>query len=173
MRANLMAAAIAAVAAQGCATVHTETFIEAPPNEVWAVLSDPAGYEEWNPVFVHAEGTLREDETMTYRVRETEGEEYTMEANVEEVVDGEKLNQRGGTWGILTFDHTWQLVPENGGTRVIQHEEYGGIGVIFWNHDWIEPAYSRANEALKTRVLRALEERRRRRDDLPGPQTSQ
>lgn len=127
-QARLIAAALLTLSLQGCATVHTETFIPATPADVWSVLTDPSGYEEWNPVFVHAEGSLREGGTMTYRVRETEGEEYTMEATVDEIVEGRELNQCGGTWGILTFDHTWSLVPEDGGTRVIQHEEYGASG---------------------------------------------
>lgn len=137
----------------GCASVHTEVVIPAPPKEVWAVLTDTARYHEWNPVMVQADGTHREGETVTYEIREPSGEQYPLEASVEKVVDDKALNQCGGAWAILTFDHTWELVPVPGGTRVVQREEYRGVGVLFWDESWIEPAYSRANEALKRRVL--------------------
>ena len=137
----------------GCASVHTEVVIPAPPSAVWAVLTDSSRYREWNPVMVHADGTYREGETVTYQVREPSGDQYRLEATVENVVNDKTLNQCGGTWAILTFDHTWELEPVAGGTRLIQREEYRGLGVLFWDESWIEPAYARANEALKRRVL--------------------
>ena len=102
----------------GCATVHTELVIEAPPNEVWAALADRDGYRDWHPV----------------------------------LVPERLLNQRGGIWGMLTFDHRWELEPVEGGTRLVQHEEYRGLFLPFWDYSWVEPAYAKANEGLKRRV---------------------
>ena len=45
----------------------------------------------------------------------------------------------------------------DGGTRVVQHEEYRGLGVWFWDASWVEPAYSKANEALRDRVAQLKE----------------
>ena len=137
----------------GCASVHTEIVIPAPPNEVWAVLTDTARYHEWNPVMVKADGTHREGETVTYQIREPNGEQYPIEASVERVVDKQKLNQCGGAPVILTFDHYWELEEVPGGTRVVQREEYRGVGVLFWDKSWIKLAYARSNKALKHRVL--------------------
>jgi hypothetical protein len=64
-----------------------------------------------------------------------------------------ELNQSGGFPGILTFDHYYLLEKVDKGTKVIQKEDYSGIGVWFWDNSWIEPAYIKINEALKKRVL--------------------
>ena len=99
------AALLAALILPACASVHTETVIPASQVEVWAVLTDADGYEEWNPVFVDAQGQYREGETLTYRMRGPEGEESEVKATVVTLRDQRELNQRGGVWGILTFDH--------------------------------------------------------------------
>ena len=57
----------------------------------------------------------------------------------------------------MTFDHTYLLEAVEGGTRVTQHEEYRGIGVLFWDASWVEPAYSKVNEALRDRVAQLKE----------------
>ena len=145
--------AIMSISLFGCASVHTETVINATPSEVWAVLSDPSGYKEWNPVLVPLEGELRQGEKVNYAMTDSEGKTSEVKAKVIEVVPERKLNQYGGIWGIVTFEHTWELEPVDGGTRVTQHEEYRGVYVPFWDYSWVEPAYSSVNEALKARVL--------------------
>ena len=145
----------------GCATVHTETVIPAAPADVWSVLADASGYEEWNPVLVPLEGELREGETLKYRMTDAEGKQSEVKVEVVKMTREKELNQYGGVWGILTFDHTWSLEPVEGGTRITQHEEYRGIGVWFWDYSWVEPAYARANEALKKKVLEVIAEKRR------------
>lgn len=69
-----------------------------------------------------------------------------------------ELRQKGGVPGILTFDHRWLLEPVPGGTRVTQYEVDRGIGLWFWDSSWIEPAYSKVNNALKIRAEVAIEE---------------
>ena len=53
---------------------------------------------------------------------------------------------------MLTFNHQYILQPEDGGTRIIQHEEYRGLGVWFWDESWVTPAYASINEALGERT---------------------
>ena len=138
----------------GHKVVHTEILIPAPPAAVWAVLADAPRYKEWNPVFIDVDGEYREGAKLTYQVREPSGKESVIVSKVVRLASQRELNQFGGIRGVLTFDHNWLLEPVDGGTRVAQHEEYRGIGVWFWDASWVEPAYSRANEALKERVLR-------------------
>lgn len=152
-----LATAALALSLASCTSVHTEIVIPATPDRIWTVLTAAPCYEEWNPVMVHADGEYVEGRTVKYRVREPNGEEYPMKAKVAAVVEAKKLNQVGGVRTILRFDHTWRLEPVEGGTRVIQKEEYRGIGVWFWDESWIELAYSRANEALRERVLADVE----------------
>ena len=151
-----VAAAVVAVvlglALLGRKSVHAELMIPAPPEEVWSVLTDAAGYEDWNPVFTSVTGEYAEGAQMAYRMRDESGKESEVSATVIKFDEARELNQFGGIRGILTFDHHWLLEPVEGGTRVIQHEEYRGIGVWFWDPTWFESAYGKANEALKERV---------------------
>ena len=158
--AGLLAVSIAALTWLGYKTVHTELVIPASPAAVWSVLTDAPGYKEWNPVFVSVEGDYRQGAKMAYRMRDANGKESAVTATVVTLTEGQEMNQFGGIPGILTFDHSWLLDPVDGGTRVTQHEEYRGIGVWFWDASWVEPAYSKANEALRDRVHLGTEDRR-------------
>ena len=133
-------------------TFHVEIDIPASPDAVWAVLADTEAYPQWNPVFVEVEGAYAEGETVLNRVRDPGGAILEITALVETFRPGVELRQSGGIPGILTFDHRWLLEPMDGGTRVVQHEVDRGIGLWFVDTDWIEPAYSAANEALAQRV---------------------
>ena len=135
-------------------SVHTEITIPARPDEVWAVLMDAPAYKEWNPVQIEVKGSYAVGQTMELHIRENEEKSYWIDSEIKELVPNEKLNQGGGMPWILTFDHTYLLEPVDGGTKVVQKEDYHGLWLPFWNSDWIEPAYSKANEALRDRVLK-------------------
>ncbi|WED23227.1 SRPBCC domain-containing protein [Vibrio sp. JC009] len=137
----------------GCASVNNETVIEASPQEVWAVLTDTASYPEWNPVILSAEGKLEEGEKVVMQFREPGGKQYEIKAKVKQVIPEKLLNQYGGTWGIITFDHTYALEPVPEGTKVTIHEDYKGAYVLFWDHTPMEVSYAEVNKALKQRVM--------------------
>ncbi|MEM9556791.1 MAG: SRPBCC domain-containing protein [Acidobacteriota bacterium] len=144
-----------AMALLGHKVVHTELVIPAAPEAVWTVLTDSGGYADWNPIFVHVEGEYRHGAKMRYLMRNDAGRVSEVTSTVVRFDVERELNQFGGVRGLLTFDHVWRLerVPE--GTRVVQHEEYRGLGVWFWDASWVEPMYMRANEALRERVVAA------------------
>ena len=123
---------------------------------VWAVLTYASGYKAWNPVLVPVEGNLLEGQKLKYQMTQPGGKQSEITARVKKMVQLKELNQGGGIPGILTFDHKWLLEPVNEGTRVIQHEEYRGVGVLFWDASWVEPAYRNVNEALRTRVVHLM-----------------
>lgn len=131
------------VACCACKSVHAERFVPAPPAEIWAVLMDGERYGEWNPVLVSVDGALRKGETLTYQMMSPDGSTSEVEARVLKLEPERELNQAGGVPGILTFDHHWILEPVEGGTRVTQHEDYAGVGVLFWDPSWFEAAYGR------------------------------
>lgn len=132
--------------------IRTEIFVDAPPERVWEVLIATDQYPEWNPVFVRVEGALEEGASLVNHVVEPGKDPVTMNSNVRRIVPLEEINQGGGITGILTFDHHYYLQPENGGTRVIQHEVDQGLYMYFWDSSWVEPAYASVNEALRDRV---------------------
>ena len=144
--------ALGALALAGGKSVHAERVIPHTPEEIWAVLTDAAGYEDWNPILVRAEGRFEEGRNMRYQMRTSDGGTTPVEPLVRKLVEERELNQFGGTRGVPTFDHTWRLEPTEGGTRVIQHEEYRGIGVWFWDPAWVEAAYADGLKALEERL---------------------
>jgi hypothetical protein len=91
-------------------------------------------YKNWSPVLVQVEGQLKKGQTLTYLMTDNKGKQSEVKSKVIEMIDEKKLNQFGGMRGLLTFDHQWLLEPVEGGTKVIQHEEYRGIGVWFWDY---------------------------------------
>lgn len=140
----------------GCETMHTRIVIPAEPEAVWSVLMDTEKYHEWNPVFIKAEGDIVEGATLNYQFidpNNPEAEPVDMETEVVRVVRPSLLKQKAGTLGILTADHEYRLQTVEGGTEVIQHEEDRGIALLFWDASWVEPAYQKALEALKKRVI--------------------
>ena len=144
---------LVALALAGCKSVDAQLTIPAPPEKIWSVLMEGENYGEWNPVLVEVDGEFEEGATLTYQMMTESGEPTEVEARVIKLDPRRELNQAGGIWGILTFDHHWLLEPVEGGTRVTQHEDYTGIGVLFWDPSWFESAYGRGNQALRDRVL--------------------
>lgn len=131
---------------------EVSTVIAAPPDQVWAVLMDTEAYPDWNPVFVEVSNAYEEGGMVRNKVRDPDGKILEMNATVRVLTPETELRQSGGVAGILTFDHRWLLEEVEEGTRVTQYEVDRGIGLWFWNSDWIEPAYQQVVERLEKRV---------------------
>ena len=116
------------------------------------MLTDVEAYAEWNPVFVHKKGELKQGSKITYQVTEAKNKSAIMSANVKKIVPNTLINQSGGLWGVITFDHTYTLTQVEQGTKVTIFEEYTGIYVNFWDERKISAQYKRLVETLKTRV---------------------
>ena len=143
----------------GCASVHTEIVIDAPLEKVWSVILDTASYSNWNPVMVQVDGKHEIGKTLTYQVKAPDEKPTEIKAKVKEIVPNSLLRQTGGIWGVLTFNHKYELEKVKGGTKVTQHEDYSGVGVFFWDHKKMERAYKESNEALKKQVLKLKEQK--------------
>lgn len=148
-----LALAVTIMALTGKKSVHTEIVIPGTPQEIWRIITDPAGYQAWNPILVQAQGSYQEGETISYQMRDESGKDTAVKSKVVSIEPNAHLNQFGGMRGILTFDHHWRLTPQGEGTKVEQFENYRGIGVWFWDPAGVHRLYQRANEALKARVL--------------------
>ncbi|WED23231.1 SRPBCC domain-containing protein [Vibrio sp. JC009] len=149
---TLITATASLSAMLGAKSVHTEIDIPASPSKVWQVLTDVERYPEWNPVFTVLDGKLEQGEKITYQVQESEEKSAKIAAKVKSYIPHKLLNQSGGYWGILTFDHTYLLEPVENGTRVIIHEDYTGAWVNFWDPSGVEKQYKKLAVSLKNRV---------------------
>jgi hypothetical protein len=149
---GLILIVLVALAYFGRKSVRAEVTIKVEPYQVWAVLTDPGSYQDWNPILVSVDGEFVEGQTLSVEMKNPDDSVTTVTPRVRKVVPNAELNQVGGIPGVLTFDHTWRLEAVDGGTRVTQFEEYRGIGVLFWDPSWVEAAYRQANENLRLRI---------------------
>jgi len=152
----LLLAALVVVALLAIFTKKTftvERVINASKEEIWAVLVDTAAYPQWNPVFTDVNGEYVEGAKLINKVRDPKDKIIEMTATVKRVDKPNELNQVGGIPGVITFNHRWLLESVDGGTKVTQHEIDRGIGLWFWNSDWIEPSYSSVLAELEKRLL--------------------
>lgn len=148
---------LALLTVTGKKTFRVETVIPAPPEAVWAVLTNPASYGEWNPVFVHVDGSFSEGGTTVTTVREPGMDDVKLTGKVVKAIENREIHQRLGLPLVLTSNHRWLLEPVEGGTKVIQDEVDTGFYTHFWRSDWVVDAYTRAGEGLKNHVLKQVE----------------
>lgn len=138
----------------GKKSAHAEIVIPHEVGHVWQVLVDTSNYSAWNDTFFVIEGDLIEGTQIKYRFKQDENVSYDISTNVVNVVENQLLKQEGGTKGILTFQHQYILSPVEGGTKLVIHEEYRGIGVNSWKPTPVELAYKRLAKAIKLQVAK-------------------
>lgn len=150
--ASLISIAMSVSALLGYKSVQEEVIVPSSPEVVWQVLTDLEAYSEWNPVFLLLEGELKQGGKVKYKVTEADDKSANISARIEKLVPNKLLNQSGGLWGLITFNHTYTLTPVEQGTKVTIFEEYTGAYVHFWDESQIAKQYKKLAQALKTRV---------------------
>ena len=133
--------------------IDTEILIAAPPEAVWAVLSDLPRYPEWNPYHVRVEGALEPGAELDVSIEKPNGVAVALRPHVLEVSPGRALVWGGGPRGIFRGEHRFDLAAEGPDCTRLRHSEvFAGLFVGFAKLDGIEPGYRAMNEALKARV---------------------
>src|SRR3712207_6521883 len=107
--------------------------IQAAPERVWEVLTDLAGYPEWNPFIVRALGVVAPGRRLTLTMQPVGGRAMTLRPRLVVVASGRELRWRGvlGVPGLMDAEHTFLLQPLAHGTRLIQQETFRGVLVPF------------------------------------------
>jgi hypothetical protein len=103
--------------------------LDAPPERVWAVLSDTAGQSTWNPFITSITGTLAVGERLTVRVAPPGGKPMRFRPTVTDVQPPNHLAWLGhlGIPGLFDGAHTFALTPLlNGRTQLVQSEQFSG-----------------------------------------------
>jgi hypothetical protein len=110
--------------------VHESTVIDAPPERVWAVLTDIAAYREWNAFMPWMEGDLVTGGTVRAAVVPDRGPGFRFRASIVRCDDCRELTWRGAFLAPFVFHgvHTFRLEQDGGGgTRFTQHEVMQGL----------------------------------------------
>ncbi len=136
--------------------LRTEVQIDAPPARVWEVLTDFASYPEWNP-FIHAvEGRVAKGESLTLLLTPPDGAEWRISSVVLRAEPHRELRWRGKLWvaGIFDGEHYFQLSERDGGTRLLQAEDFSGLLARYMGNRYTQTVrgFVGMNQALKKRV---------------------
>lgn len=138
--------------------VRTEDFIAAPPEKVWAVLSDFGGYAAWNPLLLEARGRLEVGARVVMRAYPPGGPAWwamRFTATLVRVESPGALEWTGGVPGVLQGRHFFHLTSEGRGTRLVHGEEFRGAATALFGGQRVEAirsAYAAMNRALAERV---------------------
>ncbi|MGW6937067.1 SRPBCC domain-containing protein [Lentzea sp. NPDC054927] len=127
--------------------VRTELVIPAPIDDVWRVLVDFAGYAAWNPVmeYTQVDGVHTKVKAAkgTPFERDFDGEITSMEPHV--------LASQGGEQGTFFGRHRWELSETDGGTRLVNVEEFTGAmaaDVLAQTREGLIAEFDAFNQAL-------------------------
>jgi uncharacterized protein YndB with AHSA1/START domain len=108
-------------------TFATTALIQAPPAEVWAVLTDAAGYERWNPEILGVEGVFAASGRIKVRVRIGSGAVRSLTLAVTEFLPPSRMQWVGGVpGGLFVGTRTLTVSPAADGTEFRMVVEMSG-----------------------------------------------
>jgi hypothetical protein len=143
-------------AASGGQQISSEIWIAAPPSAVWAVLTATAEFPSWNPSIQRLDGDLKTGGRIVVETG-APGNTETFHSVLLDVTPNAALRWRGGFWpgGLFDAVHGFTLAPQDGGTLLVQSEQFTGLLVGMFTRSVIaetETGFTAMNEALKRRV---------------------
>ncbi len=136
-------------------TMSATIQIDAPPQAVWAVLTDLGRYPEWNPLFREASGQVAVGNRITLRsVHPANGRLMTVKPKITVAEPDAELRWVASLPGIISGEHRFALTLADGGTRLEQSETFRGLLTAFSGRTFAraEASFLALNEAVKNRA---------------------
>lgn len=128
--------------------------INAPPERIWAILTDGAAYPAWDSGVERVEGRIAPDETITVYSKVGPGRAFPVK--VTDVVPNEQMRWSGGMpLGLFRGVRTFRLTPAgDGATRFHVREEYTGplLPMIWRSMPDLEPSFAQFANGMKARA---------------------
>jgi uncharacterized protein YndB with AHSA1/START domain len=129
------------------------TDIASPPEEVWKVLTDFAGYAQWHPDLSFVDVPTEVVPGTLLRAHLSNGSEIDGEYDftVLHYEAPRRLVWEGGIPGVVMGQHSFVLDPHDGGTRYTESEVFTGPAAV----ETVEPnrATMEENSATYGRAL--------------------
>jgi hypothetical protein len=142
--------------------IHAEIDIDAPPEVVWAILTDFGRYPRWNPFIREIRGEARAGETLEVTVELPEQARRVFRTRVLHADAAGELTWLGRLPlpGLLDGEHSFVVAPNRDGrtTRFIQHEHFSGVLLGFlggFEHE-VRAGFDAMNRALKAEAERRV-----------------
>ena len=127
--------------------------IDAPPESIWALLTDAAGFPEWNPAVEKVEGRIALGEKVTVH---TTFSSQAFPVKVTEFVPNQKMVWTGGMpLGLFKGERTFTLTPQdNGATQFAMREAFSGplLPLMGRSIPDLTPSFEQYVTGLKSRV---------------------
>jgi hypothetical protein len=157
----LATAALASAALDRPATtVRTELVVAAPRPLVWRLLTDFAGYADWNPFITRAEGDARIGATLHLRLEPGPSATEDVEPEVLDLKVERKLRWRSRTYvpGLFDEEHTFRVLPLGPNrVRLVYEGRFEGLLEPFADVEEKQRGYERMARALRARALSSQE----------------
>jgi hypothetical protein len=142
--------------------LRTEIEIAAPPEAVWAILTDFAAFPQWNPFITEASGEQKVGGKLRIRVVPPSGKGMVFKPTVLACETNRELRWLGrlGIPGLFGGEHGFILEPIHGGrTRLTQREVFTGLLVPLLARsldDSTKNGFEAMNLALKERAEKSV-----------------
>lgn len=140
-----------------CSTIAIRTAIEidAPQEEVYAVLSDLESYPQWNPYHRKVVGDFREGADLRIHVLRPDNKRVVIPPHMLKISENREITWGGGIRGIFYGEHSFILENQAGNKTLLKHnEDFSGIVIGFADlpPDTIAAGYQEMNIALKALI---------------------
>ncbi len=130
--------------------------IEAPPETIWAILTDAPAYAEWDSGVERVEGSIAPGEKIKVVSEANPGRAFPVKITAFEPA-------RAMTWsggmplGLFKGVRTFSLTPDGTTTRFTMREEYSGpmLGLIWRSMPDLGPSFEQFARGLKQRAEQA------------------
>jgi hypothetical protein len=135
--------------------ISTDIEIAAPPERVWAVLSDLEGYQAWNPIWQKVSGELTPGNTLTIIATPLRSDRsVTVKVTVEAAEPASELRWRSSVLGVSHSVHSFVLTRQGAGTQLEQRQVYRGFFTRFnpKTVGRIRASFEAINEAIKAQA---------------------
>jgi uncharacterized protein YndB with AHSA1/START domain len=129
--------------------------IAAPPEAVWAILTDGAAWSSWDSGVDSVDGRIADGETITIRSKAAPGR--TFPVKVTSFDPPRTLVFSGGMpLGLFKGVRTYRLTAGDPGTRFEMREQYSGplVPMMWRSMPDLAPSFAQFATGLKARVER-------------------
>ncbi|WP_256390596.1 SRPBCC domain-containing protein [Natronoarchaeum rubrum] len=138
-------------------TIESALEIDAPPEDVWTVLTNFDEYVEWNSFIPRASGDARKGGRLDLKIDPPGAREYTTEPKVTVVEEPHRLVwlSRVGFPHLFDERHSFSLGRADDATRFRHHVVFGGVLVpLLLREDAVRRGVDAMSVSLKRRVER-------------------
>lgn len=129
------------------------TTIHAPPEKIWAVLTDGASWPQWDPSCDKIEGRIAPGEKLKAFTKLSPGRAFPVK--VSEFVPNQKMTWSGGMpLGLFKGVRTFTLTPKGDQVEFTLHEMFSGpmLALIGGSIPDMSEAFQKFVEGLKRRA---------------------